>query len=163
MHGDKRNIIVVVPFYKSELTDFEKKSFQNNIQVLGSYQIVVIKPSCLKLDLESLRSQFHSVNHVSILDFQDYYFSSTSGYNRLLLSREFYRRFCSSKYILICQLDTYIFSDRLQYWVSKGYDYIGAPWTYDESETFQKLLFKGGLRLLKPMKWVNRILFRKRD
>ena len=32
------------------------------------------------------------------------------------------------EYILIAQLDTYIFRDELHQWCAKGYDYVGAPW-----------------------------------
>ena len=44
-----------------------------------------------------------------------------------MLSRKFYQRFASSEYILIYQLDGYVFSDALETWCQKGYDYIGAP------------------------------------
>ena len=44
------------------------------------------------------------------------------------MSEAFYRRFQDSEYILIYQLDAYVFRDELDYWCAKGYDYIGAPW-----------------------------------
>ena len=45
-----------------------------------------------------------------------------------MLSSEFYRRFSKFEYILIYQLDAFVFKDQLNYWCKKGYDYIGAPW-----------------------------------
>ena len=45
-----------------------------------------------------------------------------------MLSRNFYKRFYSYDYMLIYQLDAYVFKDELEYWCKKGYDYIGAPW-----------------------------------
>ena len=56
------------------------------------------------------------------------YFGSIQGYNRLLLSTEFYARFLGSEYLLICQLDVFVFRDELAGWVARGYDYVGAPW-----------------------------------
>ena len=32
------------------------------------------------------------------------------------------------RYILIYQLDSFVFSDRLSYWCNFSYDYVGAPW-----------------------------------
>ena len=36
--------------------------------------------------------------------------------------------FLDSEYILIYQLDAFVFKDELKEWCQKGYDYIGAPW-----------------------------------
>ena len=60
--------------------------------------------------------------------FDPAYFTSIQGYNRLLLSTEFYQRFLGSAYLLICQLDVFVFRDELAGWVARGYDYVGAPW-----------------------------------
>lgn len=46
----------------------------------------------------------------------------------MMLSKEFYTLFDDSEYILICQTDAWIFSDRLEEWCDYGYDYVGAPW-----------------------------------
>ena len=48
--------------------------------------------------------------------------------SKLMMSEAFYSRFIEFDYILVTQLDTYIFRDELLYWCQKGYDYIGAPW-----------------------------------
>jgi len=45
-----------------------------------------------------------------------------------MLSDEFYGRFTDSEYILIYQLDAYVFKNELKDWCLKDYDYIGAPW-----------------------------------
>lgn len=65
-------------------------------------------------------------NH--IVPFPDTYFKGIAGYNRLMMSPEFYETFAQWEYILIYQTDAWVFSDRLSEWCSKGYDYIGAPW-----------------------------------
>jgi hypothetical protein len=45
-----------------------------------------------------------------------------------MLSLDFYNRFIDCEYVLIYQLDAYVFRDELKEWCSKNYDYIGAPW-----------------------------------
>ena len=51
-----------------------------------------------------------------------------AGYNRMMLSREFYEMFTDYEYILICQTDAWIFRDELEQWCDAGYDYVAAPW-----------------------------------
>ena len=48
-----------------------------------------------------------------------------------MLSPWFYFLFLRFKYILIYQLDCWIFRDELINWCTKGYCYIGAPWNPD--------------------------------
>ena len=56
------------------------------------------------------------------------FFQSPRTYNKLLLSFDFFQRFRGYEYILIHQLDGFVFEDRLCEWCNKDYDYIGAPW-----------------------------------
>lgn len=44
-----------------------------------------------------------------------------------MLEADFYRRFGKYKYMLIYQLDAFVFSDKLLDFCEMGYDYIGAP------------------------------------
>ena len=125
---DKKNtqqqtVAIVVPIYKPALTKYEEISFQQLFKVLSKHEIVVIKPA--SLDLNDLLNRFSSCR---IEIFADDYFTGIAGYNRLMMSEEFYYRFRYSTYILIYQLDAYVFKDELMDWCMKGYDYIGAPW-----------------------------------
>jgi hypothetical protein len=63
--------------------------------------------------------------------FPEKYFRNINGYNSLLLNRNFYLPFLEYEYMLIYQLDAFVFSDRLIEWCNKKYDYIGAPWLID--------------------------------
>jgi hypothetical protein len=69
------------------------------------------------------------------------------------MSKQFYRRFLNYKYILIYQLDAFVFRDELEYWCSLDFDYIGAPWFDDITLSLseQKLygVGNGGLSLRK--------------
>lgn len=44
-----------------------------------------------------------------------------------MLSVNFYRSFKEYEFMLIYQLDSYVFRDELLDWCEKDYDYIGAP------------------------------------
>lgn len=114
---------VVIPIYSNHLNSFEKISLNQIYRVLNNHPIVIIKPQTLQLDF--LLSDFPALTFES---FDDRYFDSISSYNRLMMSTEFYERFINCHYILICQLDAYVFKDELLHWCSKDYDYIGAPW-----------------------------------
>ncbi|WP_407429656.1 DUF5672 family protein [Arcticibacter sp.] len=63
--------------------------------------------------------------------FDPVFFASISGYNKLMLNVDFYRRFSSDKFILIYQTDCFVFKDELEQWCDKNYDYVGAPWPFD--------------------------------
>jgi hypothetical protein len=84
--------------------------------------------------------------------FPDEFFSGIDGYNRLLKSCLFYNRFESCEYILIAQLDCLIFSDNLEEWMARGWDYLAAPWFKGFSEVNDARLWRvgnGGLSLRK--------------
>lgn len=114
---------IVVPIYRPELSALEKIALDRAVAVLGSYPIVVAKPR--SLDLSALLAAYPGL---SAVEFADEYFRGIAGYNRLMLSRDFYSAFTDAEYVLIYQLDAYVFSDELTDWCDKGFDYIGAPW-----------------------------------
>lgn len=113
---------VIIPIYKSKLSDTEWVSLRRCQKILGHYDLTIIKPK--SLDLSSVLNQFN----FEVETFDDSFFNGVAGYNALMLSEEFYKRFRSNEYILIYQLDAYVFRDELETWCKKGYDYIGAPW-----------------------------------
>lgn len=119
--------IVVIPIHKSEPDKWEKKSFEQCCQILGKHTICIVTHCGINL------SYYHNVAQndgiTLITEFFNYkYFSSIAGYNLLMLDKAFYKRFAKYQYILIYQLDAWVFRDELDEWCAKGYDYIGAPW-----------------------------------
>ena len=114
---------VVVPVYREQLEPYEQISLEQNRRILGAYPFVFVHPE--GVDISALKSEFPGSEEVT---FADEYFRGLTGYNRLMMSADFYRRFSDVDYLLICQLDAYVFRDELQAWCHKGYDYIGAPW-----------------------------------
>jgi len=124
LRNPQHEVAVLIPIYKSALTDNEIISLDRCLNQLSKYNIVIIAPDYLQLDkIQPLVPYKYSVAR-----FCNSHFNSVQGYNNLLLQQQFYWRFVDYKYILICQLDTFIFDDTLSYWCNLTYDYIGAPW-----------------------------------
>ena len=61
------------------------------------------------------------------VEFDPAYFESTATYSQLCIKYDFYNVFDEYEYMLIYQLDCYIFTDEIKQWCNKGYDYIGGP------------------------------------
>ena len=104
------------------MTPAEKASLRQCLTVLTAYPIFVIKPAGLQLT--ELAAEYPTLQFRS---YADRYFSGIDGYNELMVSRSFYESFAKFEYMLIYQLDAYVFRDELREWCAKGYDYIGAP------------------------------------
>lgn len=111
---------VVIPTYKEKLNEFEKISLAQVRKVLGKYPIIFVAPE------GKIFSYFDDNNKV--VYFPQEFFQSVETYSRLMLSPEFYEKFFDYDFILIYQLDAFVFSDMLEYFCSLGYDNIGAAW-----------------------------------
>lgn len=127
----KNTVKILIPIYKSYFGDLEEKSFLQCVKVLNDYEIVLVQPE--GLDTTYITEKF---NTITVENFPKHYFQNIEGYNELLLSPLFYERFLDSEYILIYQLDAFVFRDELTEWCQKGYDYIGAPWIASLKNTF---------------------------
>lgn len=115
---------VVIPVYKINPSGDELLSLRQCIKILGKkYPIILVRPHSLDDKAYHLTG-----TNIKVESFEDFFFADVKGYNALMLSESFYARFTEYKYILIYQLDAYVFKDELAEWCNKGYDYIGAPW-----------------------------------
>lgn len=147
-------VAVVIPVYKRELAWNEEISFRQTLRVLGSHPIIMVCPETL--DLAKYNAIAGEYNRTIYREsFEDRYFANIAGYNRLLLSEEFYGRFERYEYILIAQLDTYVFRDELAVWCSKGYDYIGAPFYGASLDVKHGSVGNGGLSLRRIGAFLN--------
>lgn len=132
-------VAVIIPFYRAIISDYEKIALQQCERVLPAYPKIAIKPQSLALPAEA-----DAVNFTGTISFDDHYFEGFAGYNKLMLSPQFYSQFTAYEYILIYQMDCFVFKDELNYWCNQGWDYIGAPWikkTYHRN-TIQMCLFR---------------------
>lgn len=119
--------VVIIPVYKEQPTENELQSLRQCLRILGAHDICLIAPE--ELDLQVYQYTFQTFQRPLVVEmFETSYFTSVSGYNKLMLSKCFYSRFANWEYMLIFQLDAWVFRDELDAWCAKGYDYIGAPW-----------------------------------
>lgn len=128
-------IRIVIPIYKSDLSDIEKISIAQAFQILKKYRITFLAP--WNLNTINYERYFEQYNHQFTRFDDKYFYQGLEGYNELLLSEDFYKTFSEFKYILIYQPDAYVFRDELMEWCKEGYDYIGAPWLEDNNEPFK--------------------------
>lgn len=115
-------VAIVIPIYQKVLSPFEDISLKQCLKVLGNYPVYFVKGNSLDADYLKNYTQTPSFEL-----FEDSFFESTTSYNRLMIDLDFYARFKKYKFILIYQLDAFVFQDNLKYWCEKDYDYIGAP------------------------------------
>lgn len=118
-----KKVAVVIPFYQKNISDYERISLQQCEKILVNYDKIAIKPENFELPEES-----KLINISKTITFSNHYFKNIAGYNQLMLSAEFYGAFCDYEYILIYQMDCFVFYDKLQFWCNQNWDYIGAPW-----------------------------------
>lgn len=123
-HGkktSKNKAIIVIPVYKTELDDLEKISLSQAREIFGHYDICFLAPESLPLFYAD------EENNERIERVPDVYFRGKYSYSRLMLEPWLYQRFQDYEYMLLYQLDAFVFSDRLQDFCAMGYDYIGSP------------------------------------
>ena len=128
---------VVVPLYKTDLNSTELFSLKQSVAILNNHKFVIVCPR--DLDISNLEIHFRNVD-LEIKRFDNEYFKSIDGYNRLMLSEAFYSAFSDSEYILICQTDVFVFRDELNDWCNRNYDYIGAPWIGSQRNFWNKMM-----------------------
>lgn len=128
-----RKVAVLIPAYKTEMNRFERISFERCRDVLSAHSRLLVCPK--SLDITKYK---HCDPHIEPVRFPDHFFNSLMAYSRLCCRPEFYAHFLDYEFILIYQLDCYVFEDQLLYWCGRGYDYIGAPWPKYEHMTESK-------------------------
>ncbi|MFT3825794.1 MAG: DUF5672 family protein [Chitinophagaceae bacterium] len=173
-------LAIVVPVYKISPDSDEAFSLKQCLKVLFRHDIYLVCAEGLAIEEyeKIIQANKGEETTVSFMRFPAQYFSSIAGYNQLMLSKDFYKKFSAYQYMLIYQLDAFIFRDDLENWCSKGYDYVGAPWiNWSWSEhyarfltlprkVFTKLGYKGynlvgngGFSLRKTTSFINNLVF----
>lgn len=116
---------VVIPIYTDVIIAFEQIAMDQCFRILGQHPIYFVAPQ----RLETYISNHHYVTtgEASYKIFDDAFFADIMAYNRLLKFTGFYGSFINYDFMLIHQLDAFVFKDELLYWCTQGYDSIGAP------------------------------------
>ena len=134
-----RLIAVVTPIPSFPLSAEAQVSIRHLRKYLGQFDRYIIGPKRLPQEFADFVLQPFPIR----------YFKSRYGYNRLLMTEQFYRAFSDYQYILIYQLDCLVFASNLEEWCRKGWDYVGAPWLNNPDNPAEGFLAvgNGGLSL----------------
>lgn len=114
-------VVCVIPIY-AVLNKYEELSIRNLNNTLSEIPKVIICPKSCNISFNK-----YTDNTYQIIRLSDSYFKSTQTYNKLLRTRLFFNLFKDYKFLLMHHPDAYVFSNQLEYWCDKDYDYIGAP------------------------------------
>lgn len=116
-----KTVAIVIPTHKSHLSSSDLASIRHLRKHLNKFDKYFVVPNKVK-------TADYKQKGVHFIKFPNKYFASTKTYNKLFLSKKFYRKFTNYKFILIYQLDALVFSDQLLQWCNSGYDFVAAPW-----------------------------------
>lgn len=146
--------IVIIPVYKINPDKAELLSLKQCLRILGKHDISLICP--WGLDLTVYQKLFSEYGKEFMVEYFDTaYFKSVEGYNKLMLAISFYQRFSNWDYMLIYQLDAFVFKDELMLWCNRNYDYIGAPWMKLNGKTDPINCGNGGFSLRKIKSFIE--------
>ena len=145
--------VIIIPVYQKNLSRPERASLVQVFRVLSAHSFVFIIPQGLDLSEYNDLIEKYDVS-VQIVSFELDNFVSVHSYSNLMLTTAFYEQFSTYDFMLIYQLDAWVFRDELAYWCAQGYDYIGAPWfenwhKANESSNFMPVGGNGGFSLRK--------------
>jgi hypothetical protein len=131
---DSNLVVVTIPVYKTCPDENERRSLVQCLRVLNRYPIVFFAPEGLNMSFYERACA--DIATFRIQRFDAHFFAGIGGYNELMLSRRFYQAFRNYRFLLIYQLDAWVFRDELENWCHKGYDYIGAPYPFINMDTY---------------------------
>ena len=114
---------VAIPVYKTVPCRVELLSLFR-LKQLQVQNVVLVGPD--GLDIGVYRKVWPGIPFER---FGKHCFSGIDSYNALMLSGEFYERFSGGyEWLLIHQLDAFLFSGGIDYFCDLPYDYFGSPW-----------------------------------
>lgn len=116
-----KKVAVLIPTQKRELDLFERVALQQVGKILSDFEIIFVMPDSSNAEFVKI------IKNAKIERFGDGNFISVGAYSNLMLDVDFYYRFLDYKYILIYQLDAFVFKDCLDIYCNMNYDYIAAP------------------------------------
>lgn len=149
---------VVIPIYKefNKLEDTEFASLEQARKIFGNKHDIYFLTHDL-IDIKKYIQAFNNSNTTHIVYVDKNILSSRKSYARFLSDRTIYEAFSEYQYMLIYQLDAFVFSDKLKYWCDLGYDYIGAPLYREDFVKIGKRVGNGGFSLRKISAILNYI------
>lgn len=152
-----KDVAIVSIGYKEHLNNDEIISLERCLKVFNTRDIFMVVPDNLStIEYETIALANNA--KITFVKISPIWLESISNYSKLLIQNFFYEYFNEYKYILIYQLDCYVFKDNLDYFIEMDYNYYGAVWTY---ENLYKVVGNGGLSLRKITAFLENIKERK--
>ncbi|WPU91643.1 DUF5672 family protein [Mucilaginibacter sabulilitoris] len=148
-------VFIAIPIYKQAPAASEMRSLDQCIKILHAYPVIFIAPQ--SLDTQAYEERCRDRVDFKIIRFADQYFENIAGYNRLMLSPSFYKKFLNYKFMLVYQLDAWVFKDELRYWCIQGYDFIGAPHLPAENAEGEMQFLKNYAKFLEVISGIFKI------
>lgn len=147
-----KECVIIIPIYKETFEDTEEIALKQCFKVIKDFDIFFITKHGL------YNEWFKYANGVKYYD--PSVFTNRDSYSRFMLNSIIYKDFDDYEYMLIYQLDAFIFYDNIYYFCQLGYDYYGAPWipgTVAHTPIDSKLLYvgNGGFSLRKISTFIN--------
>lgn len=138
-----QKLVIVLPLHKQfeQLSGGEIISIKQLNNILKAHTVCLVSSENMATD--KYRECLADCD-ITVEIFERQFFESVKSYNRLCLSKAFYKRFSAFDHMLIYQSDAYVFSDELNYWVQQDYDFIGAPFHTDNSQPFDENIWTVG-------------------
>ncbi|CAM4108745.1 hypothetical protein SAMN06265348_103346 [Pedobacter westerhofensis] len=116
---------IAIPVYQEKISAYEQISMDQCFRILGNYDIYFVIPAKLEVFIQS--NPYYVSGQASYKVFSDNFFTDVPAYNRLLKFPKFYKGFDAYEFLLLYQLDAFVFKDELLAWCERHYDNIGAP------------------------------------
>ena len=141
---------VLISFYKDNLSANEILSLKRCVSILGNHDLILFGPDNVDLNI-----YFKYVPEAKTHLVPSHCLKGADNYSKFLLSEDFYNFYKEYDFILLYQLDCYVFRDEFNHWVSQNYDFIGFPFFEDfERTTTNKLIGvgNGGFSLRSPIR-----------
>lgn len=123
-------VVILIPIYKKTLHPCEIVSLRQVKRVLHRYKMFFLAPESLVVDYGGLE------DGIEFVRYPDEFFCSKNSYSAMMLDVTLYEYFIEYEYMLVYQLDAFVFSDCLLKFCNMGYDYIGAPMRRANFRTF---------------------------
>ncbi len=146
-----KDLAIVIPVYKENLSINEEIALEQVVKKLGKYEIFFLAPEGLQIrrDNTTIKYQY----------FERKWFQNIESYSAFMLTSYLYQRFADYVYILVYQLDAFVFGDNISDYMKMNFDYIGAPTLEGMYKPYrsEKVLFtqNGGFSLRKVSAFRN--------
>lgn len=128
-----------MPAYKKISADSEFISLWNTVKKMMSHDIFFVTFK----ELSEYLPRSIDGKYINQIFLDKKYFSGVKAYNKLLLSKIFYKKFNSYENIMIAQLDALIIKSNVDNFLRYKYDYIGAPWVCNTTCKTNTVSYRG--------------------